>query len=216
MKKFLLPLLMITAVLSASGQGSAQLNLYTAYTFDDGFSVYNDANTYYHGKLKAGLQVGAGLEYLANPMYGVELLYMYRKADAPATYKVGTLTSEKNSTFNVTHSWIMLSGNSHMKNHDKKIEGTGGFMLGMLISNVDEPTTGSSGSNTTFAWGFKLGGDIWLSDKIALKLQTQLLSSSRAMGGSVYYGYWGPVAVPTYSTLWQYSLGGGLVFKFGH
>jgi hypothetical protein len=215
MKKFLLPLLMITAVLSTSAQG-VQLNLYTAYTFDDGFDVYNDANTYAKGKLTGGLQVGAGLEYMANPLYGVELLYMYRKAEAPAKYKVGTLTQEQSSTFDVTHSWVMLAGNSHMKNPNKKIEGTGGFMLGMLISNVDQQNSDNSGSSTTFAWGLKFGGDIWISDKVAIKLQTQLLASSRAMGGDIYYGYWGPVAVPTYSTLWQYSLGGGLVFRFGH
>jgi hypothetical protein len=43
-----------------------------------------------------------------------------------------------------------------------------------------------------------------------------LLSSARATGGEVYYGYWGPVAVPGYSTLWQFALGGGLAFKLGH
>ena len=215
MKKLLLPALLIAAVLSTSAQG-VQLNLYTAYVFDDGFNVYNDANSYYHGKLKGGLQLGAGLEYMASPMYGVELVYLYKKSDAPATFKAGTLTTEKTETFDVTHSWIMLSGNSHMMNHNKKAEGTGGIMLGMLISNVDEPTTGKSASNTTFAWGFKLGGDIWVSDKLAIKLQTQILSSARATGGEIYYGYWGPVAVPGYSTLWQFGLGGGLVFKFGH
>jgi hypothetical protein len=96
---------------------------------------------------------------------------------------------------------------------NKKLEGIAGLMLGALMSDVSSPE--KSANSTNFAWGFKLGGDIWLSDKIALKLQTQILSASKAVGGTVYYGYWGPVAVPGYVTLWQFGLGGGLVFKFG-
>jgi hypothetical protein len=99
--------------------------------------------------------------------------------------------------------------------HNQKVEGTGGIMLGALISDVNSPSTGKSANNTTFAWGAKLGADIWASPKVALRLQTQILSSARATGGSVYYGYWGPYAIPTYVSLWQFSLGGGLVFRLG-
>jgi hypothetical protein len=214
MKKFLLSLLLITAAWTVSAQ-EVRLNGYISYVFDDGFNVYNDANSYYHGKLKGGAQFGGGIEYMANPMYGVELLYLYKKSEAPATFKFGTLTTEKNESFNVEHHWIMLAGNSHVASHNHKMEGGGGLMLGMLISNVDQPSTGSSASNNTFAWGFKLGGNYWVSEKVAIKFQTHLLSSARATGGDVYYGYWGPVAVPGYSTLWQFALGGGLCFRLG-
>lgn len=214
MKKIILPLVLLVAVMSTSAQ-DFRLNAYVGYAFDDGFNVYNGANEYYNGKVKGGLQVGGGIEYLAAPQYGVELLYLYKKSDAPATFKLGNLTAEKKETFEVTHNWIMLSGNSHMRNHNSKVEGTGGIMLGMLISDVNSPSTGKSASNTTFAWGAKLGGDIWASDKVALKLQAQILSSTRATGGTIYYGYWGPVAVPGYVALWQFTLGGGLVFRLG-
>ena len=212
MKKIFLPLLLAVTFSTASGQG-VRLNAYAAYVFDDGFNVYNSSNEFYKGTMKGGLQYGAGLEYLANPMYGVELLWLHKKSDAPTNFRLGNLTTERKDTFQVQHDWIMLSGNSHVMSQNKKVEGVGGLMLGMLISNVDgnEKTANS----TNFAWGFKLGGDIWLSEKIALKLQTQILSASKAVGGTVYYGYWGPVAVPGYVTLWQFGLGGGLVFKFG-
>jgi len=214
MKKIILPLISLIAVMSSSAQ-DIRLNPYVGYAFDDGFNVYNSANEYYHGKLKGGLQVGAGIEYLASPQYGVELLYLYKKSEAPATFKVGNLTAEKTETFDVTHNWIMLCGNSHVMNHTQKVEGTGGLMLGMLISDVSSPSTGKSASNTTFAWGAKLGVDIWASHKVALKLQSQILSSARATGGTIYYGYWGPVAVPGYVSLWQFTLGGGLVIRLG-
>ena len=86
MKKFLLSLLLITAAWSISAQ-EVRLNGYISYVFDDGFNVYNDANSYYYGKLKGGAQFGGGIEYMANPMYGVELLYLYKKSEAPATFK---------------------------------------------------------------------------------------------------------------------------------
>jgi hypothetical protein len=212
MKKIFLPLLLAVAFSTASGQG-LRLNGYVAYVFDDGFNVYNGASEYYSGKIKGGVQYGAGLEYMANPMYGVELLWLYKKSDVPTTFKLGNLTTERKDTFQVTHNWIMLSGNSHVMKANKKLEGIAGLMLGALMSDVSSPE--KSANSTNFAWGFKLGGDIWLSDKIALKLQTQILSASKAVGGTVYYGYWGPVAVPGYVTLWQFGLGGGLVFKFG-
>lgn len=212
MKKIFLPLLLAVAFSTASGQG-LRLNGYVAYVFDDGFNVYNGSSEYYSGKIKGGAQYGAGLEYMANPMYGVEILWLYKKSDAPTKFKLGNLTTEKTETFSVTHNWIMLSGNSHVMKPGKKIEGIGGLMLGALMSDVSSPE--KSANSTNFAWGFKLGGDIWLSEKIALKLQTQILSASKAVGGTVYYGYWGPVAVPGYVTLWQFGLGGGLVFKFG-
>ena len=215
MKKIFFPLLLVVATFFGASAQGLRLNLYANYTFDDGFDVYNSANDYYKGTIKGGMQVGGGLEYLAEPHYGVELLYLYKKSDAPSTFKVGNLTAAKSETFEVTHNWVMLSMNSHMRNPSKKVEGTAGLMLGMLISDVNSPSANRSESNTHFAWGFKLAGDIWISEKIAIKLQTHILSASKATGGDVYYGYWGPVGVTTYTTLWQYSLGGGLVYNFG-
>ena len=212
MKKILLPFLLAIAATTASAQ-HINLNIYSAYVFDDDFSVYNSSTEYAYGKIKGGLQLGAGIEYMPNQLYGVELLYQYKKADAPSTFKFGTLTTEKNESFEVSHHWIMLAGNSHVMSSNQKVEGVGGFMLGMLVSDVSSPSTGNSASNTNFAWGAKLGADIWVSEKLAVKLQTQILSATRAIGGETYYGYWGPVYIPGYSTLWQFGLGGGLVFR---
>jgi hypothetical protein len=49
------------------GQKGTRINFYSAYTFDDGFDVLNDANTYYKGTVKGGYQWGRGLEYSFNP-----------------------------------------------------------------------------------------------------------------------------------------------------
>jgi hypothetical protein len=214
MKKILLLILLIPAFLSSSAQ-HIRLNGYSSYVFDDGFNVYNDGNSYYSGKLKGGVQWGGGLEYLADPSYGVELLYFNKQSDAPSSFKFGSLTQEKSETFKVTQHYILLGGNRYMHSASQKVEGYGGFLLGMVITDVDVPSTGNSGSSSNFAWGFRLGTNLWASSKIGIKLQAQILSATRASGGDLYYGYWGPVAVPDYSTLWQFGLGGGLTFRLG-
>jgi|SRR5215211_1766615 len=214
MKKIFLFLLLASVVTIASAQ-KARINLYTSYVFDDGFSFYNDAANYYSGKLKAGVQFGAGIEYLADPMYGVELVYFYKNADAPSQFKFGALTAEKTETFDVTQHFILIAANSHLHGTNEKVEGYGGLMLGMLITDVNSPSTGNNVSNSNFAWGARLGADIWASSKVGIKLQAMILSASRATGGDLYYGYWGPVAIPDYSTLWQFCLGGGLTFRLG-
>jgi hypothetical protein len=215
MKKIFLSVLLMSAVLIGSAQQHFRLNAYSSYVFDDGFSSYNTANDYYNGKLKAGVQWGAGIEYLSDPRYGGELIYFYKNSEAPSNFKFGTLTGERSENFDVTQHYIMLGMNSHMASTSKKAEGYGGLMFGWVITDVEAPSTGNKSSSSNFAWGAKLGTDIWMSPKVGIKLQAQILSSTRAYGGDVYYGYWGPVAVPDYSTLWQFGLGGGLTFRLG-
>ena len=214
MKKIFLSLSLFSVVMVASSQG-LKLNAYSSYVFDDGFDFYNSPTDYYSGKLKGGVQWGVGLEYQVDPMAGGELLYYYKKSEAPSNFKFGTLVDEKSETFDVTQHYILVGINSHHMTASKKAEGYAGLLLGMVITDVDAPTSGNSASNTNFAWGAKLGTDIWVSPKVAIKLQAQILSATRAYGGDLYYGYWGPVAVPDYSTLWQFGLGGGLTFRLG-
>jgi hypothetical protein len=214
MKRIFFFLLLAGAAVTASAQ-HIRLNAYGAYVFDDGFSNYTGANSYYNGKLAGGAQLGAGIEYLADPSYGVELLYFYKNSSAPSNFKFGNLNAEKKETFDVTQHFIMIAGNSHLHTGNSKVEGIGGLMVGMSITDVQAPSTGNKASNSNFAWGGRLGIDFWASQKVGIKLLAQILSATRASGGDLYYGYWGPVAVPDYSTLWQFGLGGGLTFRLG-
>jgi len=97
-----------------------------------------------------------------------------------------------------------------------KAEPYGGFMLGMAIIDTENPENNSSQSATKFAWGLRLGSNIWVSEKVGIKLQAQLLSVPQGAGGSLYFGTGGAGAgVSTYSTVLQFVLGGGLTFKLG-
>lgn len=211
MKKAVLFAILFVSVFTASAQ--LRLNAYAAYTFDDGFDVYGDATNYYYGTLKGGSQLGLGLQYAFNPYSAAEILWVHRTTTAPATFKFG-VGNERKETFEVKHDYIMLSGDG-LYSKSAKFEGNAGFMAGVLISSVDAPTVNKSGDRTNFAWGGRLGGTLWASPKLGIKLQAMLLSSSTATGGDTYWGYWGPVYLTTYSTLWQFSLGGGLSLKLG-
>jgi len=213
MKKIFLLLVLAGTMTTLMGQ-HARLNFYAAYTFDDGFDVVNDANTYYNGTIKGGVQFGGGLEYMFNKQSSAELLYLHRSTTVPANFKFGTGTQTRQETFDLKHDFILLSGDGHFGSGGKA-EGYAGVMAGVLISHLEAPSLGKSSSNTNFAWGGRLGTNIWFSPKMGLKLQALILSASRATGGSYYWSWYGPIYLTEYSTVWQFSLGGGLTFKLG-
>jgi hypothetical protein len=211
MKKILISAVLIVAsICTATAQ--ARLNFYGAYVFDDGFEVFGDANNYYNGKVKGGFQWGAGAQYVFSPSASAELLYINHSTTAPTTFKFGT-NAIKNEDFNVNLHYIMASGDGLY--HRGKAEGYAGFMMGALITDVEAPSVSKSSSHTSFAWGGRLGTTIWTSERIGIKLQALLLSSSHGTGGETYFTWYGPIYLTTYSTLWQFSLGGGLTFKLG-
>ena len=212
MKKIFLLLVLAGTMTTMMGQ-HARLNFYGAYTFDDGFDVVSDINTYYNGTVKGGVQFGGGLQYMFNHQSSAELLYLHRSTTVPANFKFGT-GNPKSETFDLKHDFILLSGDGHFGNGDKA-EGYAGVMAGVLISNLEAPSLGKSSSNTNFAWGGRVGTNIWFSPKLGLKLQALILSASRATGGDYYWSWYGPIYLTEYSTLWQFSLGGGLTFKLG-
>jgi hypothetical protein len=213
MKKIFLLLVSAATMTTMMGQ-HARLNFYAAYTFDDGFDVVNDANTYYNGTVKAGVQYGGGLEYMFSHQSSAELLYLHRSTTVPANFKFGSGTQTRKETFDLKHDFIMLSGDGHFGSGGKA-EGYAGVMAGVLLSHLEAPSLGKSSSNTNFAWGGRVGTNVWFSPKMGLKLQAMILSASRATGGDYYWSWYGPIYLTTYSTLWQFSLGGGLTFKLG-
>jgi hypothetical protein len=217
MKKFFFVTLLSVAALTTFAQHrpSPKLNLYSAYVFDDSYSSYYDPYSYYEGKIKGGYQWGVGLEFPLHEQYALEVLYLRQDTHAPTTYKDPSFgAGTKNTNFGVGLNYIMVGGMRSVKKD--KIEGYGGLMLGMAIVDVKNPDNGNSNSATKFAWGLRLGCNIWASERIALKLQTQLLSIVQQAGGGLYFGTGGVGAgVSTYSTVYQFGLGGGLVFKLG-
>ena|SRR5215203_5718508 len=212
--KPILSILLVFFFITASSQ-TTRLNGYALYVFDDKFDSYYDNSNYYEGKFKGGLLWGAGLEYMPHPSSGIELLYLNQQTTALTTYAIPG-SGVKTTNFDVGFNWLMLAGNRYMRKPGSKVEGFGGFMLGAAFINVDNPVNSNSNSATKFAWGFRLGANIWASERVAIKLKTQVMSAVQGAGGGLYFGTGGAgVGVSTYSSMYQFGLGGGLTFALG-
>ena len=212
--KSILSILLVFFFITASAQHT-RLNGYALYVFDDQFDSYYDNNNYYEGKFKGGLQWGAGLEYMPHQSSGIELLYLNQQTTALTTYAIPG-SGVKTTNFDVGFNWLLLAGNRYMRKPGSKVEGFGGFMLGAAFINVDNPVNGNSNSATKFAWGFRLGANIWASERVAIKLKTQVMSAVQGAGGGLYFGTGGGgVGVSTYSSMYQFGLGGGIAFALG-
>ena len=213
--KPILSILLVFFFISASAQHT-RLNGYAVYVFDDQFDSYYSSSDYYEGKFKGGLQWGVGLEYLPSPMNGIELIYLNQQTTARTTYAYPGIGGVKTTNFDVGFNWLLLAGNRYMRKPGSKVEGFGGFMLGAAFINVDNPDNGNENSATKFAWGFRLGANIWASERVGIKLQGQVLSAVQGAGGGLYFGTGGAGAgVSTYSSMLQFGLGGGLTFALG-
>ena len=192
-----------------------RINAYTAYAFDDRFDSYYTNQSYYDGKIKGGLQWGGGLEFMMRPEYSVEVLYLRQSTHAPTEYATGPLNVEF-TDFDLGINYILLGGTRHALAANDKLEGFGGLMAGMVIANLSNPDNGRESSVTKFAWGVRVGGIVWAAQAVGIKMQAQLLSAVQSMGGSFYFGSGGSGAgISTYSTIYQFTVGGGLVIRIG-
>jgi hypothetical protein len=213
--KPILSILLVSFFITASSQ-TTRLNGYAVYVFDDQFDSYYSSSDYYNGKFKGGLQWGVGIEYMPTPMNGIELLYLNQQTTASTNYWAPGQITEKHTNFDVGFNWAMLAFNRYMRKPGSKVEGFGGGMLGAAFINVENPDNGNDNSATKFAWGLRLGANIWASEKVAIKLQGQLMSAVQGAGGGLYFGTGGGgVGVSTYSSMLQFGLGGGITFALG-
>ena len=189
-----------------------RLNAYATYAFDDKVDSYYDATSYYEGTIKGGFEYGGGLEFMLRETYGVEFTYLRLDSKAPMTYYNNGV---QNADLDLASNYLMLGGNRYLE-MNPKLEPYAGLQLGMVIYNLDNPETGKSGSTTKFAWGIKAGVNIWASEKVGIKIQGGLISAVQSVGGGLYFGTGGAGAgVASYSTIYQFTVGGGLTFNLG-
>ena len=215
-KKVFISALFMALILSVNAQ-KLRLNLYGGYVFDDSFDSYYDYNAYsgYQGKIKGGFQWGAGLEYMLQPSYGLEVYYLRQDTKAPAQYFTSNILQGYEETeFEVAINYIMIGGNRYILSNPK-INPFFGLSLGACILDVKNPDKGTEESVTKFAWGLRGGALFNASEKIGIKLMASLMSAVQGAGGGVYFGTGGVgTGVSTYSSMYQFGLGAGLVIKF--
>ncbi len=191
-----------------------RLNAYTFYAFNDKVDSYYSNTSYFNGTIKGGFQWGGGLEYMMIPQQGIELSYLRLDSNAPMEYyDNSSIVGKKQTDFDVATNYILIGSNRYF-GMNPKVEPYAGLQAGMAILNVENPDNGDSGNSTKFAWGAKLGVNIWASEKVGIKIQTGLNSAVQSAGGGLYFGTGGAGAgVSTYSTFYQFYVGGGLTFN---
>ena len=193
-----------------------RLNVYTLYAFDDDVDSYYSSNSYFYGTLKGGFEWGGALEYMMMPSQSIELSYLRLDSNSPMTYWDYNTNRDKSSDFDVASNYILIGSNRYF-GMNPRIEPYAGVQAGMVVFDVTEPKSGRNDNSTKFAWGLKIGTNIWANGRLGIKMQAGLLSAVQAAGGGLYFGTGGAGAgVSTYSTFYQFNLGGGITFKLGN
>jgi hypothetical protein len=212
MKKLFVTLMAIAFCATALKAQDIRLNTYAGYVFDDAVDSYFDPTNYYKGRVNGGFLWGGGIEVRTQREdYGVELLYLRQDTKAPMNYFQNGI---KFTNFDLAVNHIMVAGNRYFGPKDSKIEGYGGAMVGLTVLGLKNPDNGRSSTKTKLGLGVRLGANIWVTEKVGLKVQTQLISVVQSVGGGFYFGSGGSgVGLASYSSVYQFGLGGGLVFK---
>ena len=213
MKKIILSLLLAMPLLHTQAQ--VKINTYAMYAFPDSFDSTYDYGKYYRGQIQDGLLWGGGLEFPVRKGMAAELSYLRLDTNAPTQYILPGGASDY-SNLDVAENYIMLGGIRSMRKSGSKVEGFFGGMAGVCILDVTDPSINRSRNFTKFAWGLKGGATVWATEKVGLKLQAQLLSVVQYAGGGFYIGSGGSGGGVSFaSSLYQFSLGGGLTFNLG-
>lgn len=202
MKRIIILLSLSVIVLSARAQ-SLTLLTFESYTFPDKFDT-----SYGYGKIEDGFQWGVGLEYGVGDYNAVELIYQQLSTNGFISYYYGGLDREARTS--ITLSYIMLGGTRYHP-ISETVSGFGTLDLGMVIASPDDEFDSAS----KFAWGIRGGVRIMPpGGRISFRLHAQLFSAVQAFGGGFYFGTGGGGAgVSTYSTVYQFNLGGSLNIK---
>jgi hypothetical protein len=217
MKRIIIFLLILAGSLefasTASGQKTMELRLngYGLYALDDNHvDSYTSSSSYFYGEIEGGFEYGVGFEILPAASWGFDFSYLRLASGANVLYyNGGSLEAE----YDLKSNYLLLGASKYFR-MKRKTEPYAGLQAGMVIFDVFDPYSGYSGSGTKFAWGIRGGANIWLNKKIAVKIQTGLLSAVQAMGGNLYNGTTGSgTGISGPSTFYQLSVGGGLLFN---
>lgn len=197
MKHLLFSTMLLAGAIGAQAQ---QITLLTfeSYSFPDKFNT-----DYGYGKIEDGFQWGGGLEFALSDENAIELIYQRLDTDGyVSTFNFGDYRADMSADF------IMIGGTRYAPLSDV-VSGFGTIDLGMVIVSTDFP---DQDNVTKFAWALRGGVRIMPpGSRVSFRLHAQLMSAVQAFGGGLYFGTGGGGAgVSTYSTVYQFNLGGSL------
>ncbi len=181
-------------------QGAVRLLTFGGYTFADKVDFSNG-----YGKISDGFQWGAGVEIGISPVNAFELIYQRMDAEGMVVPFFG---DREEADLGITY--VMIGGTRYVPVSDL-IRGFASFDAGLAVFT---PKDLDRSNVTKFAWGLRAGMEVSPGDLASLRIHAQLMSPVQAVGGGFYLGTGGSGAgVSTYSTIYQFNLGGSLIFR---
>jgi hypothetical protein len=206
MRSFLTLITLVALAASPAAAQKVEINALTGYMFgasnDYYYNTYN-GNLYFEGSIMYGGAIDVDLRN--NVM--LELQYMFQ----PTKVRLeGSYDLDDNGGGEVNNHLIQIGG-LYSKDLNQKASLFGGLMVGMEIF---APADTKYESETRFLASLTGGAKIWLGEKVGLRLNG-MLSMPMIFGGTgIYFGTGGAgYGVSTVVQLFQFSLGGGIVYK---
>jgi hypothetical protein len=202
----ILPAVLLLAIHSFA-QTSVELIPAAGYTFASRTDFYND-----YGRIAGGLNLGGSIKFNINRSTGIEVLYSHMSTTS-GIYQYGPDRTQL-AGGNLNLDYIMLGPVQSFNIPNSTVRPFIGALLGAAIFTPDANSGNSS--DTRFAMGFQLGTNIYVSPRVGIQLKAQLLSPVDGAGGGFYFSNYGSGGgLNTYSSIYQFSLGGGLIIGLG-
>jgi hypothetical protein len=203
--------LVLPAILFLSARSFAQTSVElipsVGYTFADRNDFYST-----YGRIGDGVSYGGSIKFNVNRSLGIEVLYSHMNTTS-GLYNYGPDQPPISQT-NLSFDYIMAGPVQSFTIPNSTVRPFLGAMLGAAIQTP--PMNSGYTQDTRFAMGFQLGTNIYVSPRVGIQLKAQLLSPVDGAGGTFFASnYGGGVGVSGYSSIYQFSLGGGLIIGLG-
>jgi hypothetical protein len=199
--KLLTTLFLISLALNSEAQ-SVELTPFAGYTFRSTINITGG-----QARVHDGFTYGGALTVAASKFNALELSY----------YRYGTTATAESSytgfvevSTPVAVNYMFIGGQRLFPTSDK-VTGFSGINLGAgWISSTDNAFS----SITKFAMGFDLGVKIMASEKIGIRLQTNLNFPISSSGGTMWWSSGNTnVGMTGNVPIWSFGFMGGLIYK---
>jgi hypothetical protein len=201
----ILPVFLLLAARSFA-QASVELIPTFGFTFADRSDFYGA-----YGRIGDNPSFGGSIKFNVNRSFGIEVLYSHMSTNN-GLYNYGP-DQTPIQQYNLNFDYIMAGPVESFTIPNSTVRPFIGALLGAAI--LTPGASSGYSQDTRFAVGFQLGTNIYFSPRLGLQLKAQLLSPVDGGGGGVYFGSYNGAGVDTYSSLYQFSLSGGLIIGLG-